>query len=77
MWPKLLKSTVIEAVRLDHHGKGSAVDAATVAAFLRGTNSVQETITGVDRRTKLIKRDSASQLWVESRDGITWVHRLL
>jgi hypothetical protein len=50
-------------------------NAAGVVAFLRGTNSNQETTTAVDGRTKLATRDSLHQSWVESRDGITWVHR--
>jgi hypothetical protein len=75
MWPKLLKSSAVEALRLGHQGNGSPGNAAAVVAFLRETTSIQETTTAVDGRTKLAKRDSLHQSWVESRDGISWVHR--
>ena len=75
MWPKLPKSSAIEALRLGHQGNDSPGNATGVVAFLRRTNSNQETTTAVDSRTKLVKRDGLHQSWVESRDGITWVHR--
>jgi hypothetical protein len=75
MWPKLLRSSAVEALRLGHQGNNSPGNAAGVVAFLRRTNSNQETTTAVDSRTKLVKRDGLHQSWVESRDGITWVHR--
>ena len=75
MWSKLLKSSVVEALRLGHQGNYSPGNAAGIVAFLRGTNSNQGTTTAVDGRTKLAKRDSLHQSWVESRDGISWVHR--
>ena len=74
MWPKLLKSSAVETVRLGRRPKASRVDGSEVMAFLRGTNGVPETTIGVGDRTKLVKRDTTSQLHLESRDGSTWVH---
>jgi hypothetical protein len=76
MWPKLLKSSAIEAVRLREKGKAAtAVPIGRVETFLREASSGKETLTAVDRRATLAKRDSERLLLVESRDGSNWVHR--
>ncbi len=76
MWPKLLKSSAIEAVRLREMGRaGSAVPAGRVEAFLREASGGKETLTAVDGRVTLAKRESERLLLMESRDGANWVHR--
>ena len=75
MWPKLLKSAALEAVRQGPSRAASVVDASTVLAFVREPRNVPETTTVVARKTKLIQRDGSGHAWEESRDGDNWVHR--
>jgi hypothetical protein len=76
MWPKLLKSSAIEAVRLREKGKTVApVSLARGEAFLRDASGSKETLTAVGGRVTLAKRESERLLLVESRDGTNWVHR--
>jgi hypothetical protein len=75
MWPKLLKSSAIEAARL--HDKGTSVppQVSQVSAFLRESSTGNETTKAVDRRVKLVKRESERQVLMESQEGENWVHR--
>jgi len=75
MWPKLLKSTAVEALRLREHKKIASVDAARVETFFRAANEGKETTIYVDRRTRLLKREGERHWLVESQDGPNWVHR--
>ena len=75
MWPKLLKSSAVEAVRLREQGKTAPVKASQVEAFLREADRGKETTIDVDRRVKLVTRESERHLLVESREGTNWVHR--
>jgi hypothetical protein len=74
MWPKLLKSSAIEAVRLREQTKTAPVPVSQVDAFLREAAGKQTT-RAVDRRIKLVQHESERLLSVESRDGNQWVHR--
>ena len=75
MWPKLLKSSVVEALRMREQGKAAPVKVSQILAFLREASSGKQTSIDVDRRVKLVKRESERQLSVESREGTNWVHR--
>jgi hypothetical protein len=75
MWPKLLKSSAVEAVRMRERGKAAPVKASQVETFLREAERGKETTIDVDRRFKLVKRESERHLLVESREGANWVHR--
>ncbi len=75
MWPKLLKSTAVEAVRLVDKRTNVPARASQVEAFLREASSGNETTRDVDHRIKLVKRESERQVLVESREGENWVHR--
>ena len=75
MWQKLLKSSIVEALLVGHQGNTAPADTRRAVAFLRATGTGHETTTRVDRRTQLVKRETADQLWTESRDGSAWVHR--
>ena len=75
MWPKLLKSSAIEAVRSRDKRMNVSAQASQVEAFLREADSGKETTREVDRRIKLVTRESEQQVLVESREGDSWVHR--
>jgi hypothetical protein len=74
-WPKLLKSSVVEALQRGSSGRTAAVDGSTVAEFLREAYTIRETKTAINSRTQLVLRDGAGQDLTESRDGAAWVHR--
>jgi hypothetical protein len=76
MWPKLLKSSAVEAVRLLEKGKTfppSSVSA--VQALLRDAEAGKESAVEINRRVKLVRRESDKEILFESRDGAGWVHR--
>lgn len=73
MWPKLLKSSIIDSVRVAPQHKPVSVSQAT--AFLHSADAGKETVTGVDRRTRLAVREAEKSVLLESRDGADWVHR--
>ena len=70
MWPKLLKSTAVEAVRLGDKRTHVPARASQVEAFLREAVSGKETTTEVDRRIRLVKCESDRQVLVESRERV-------
>jgi len=76
MWPKLLKSSAVEAVRLLEKGKSfppSSVSA--VQALLRDAEAGKESAVDINRRVKLVSRESDQEMLFESRDGAGWIHR--
>jgi hypothetical protein len=75
MWQKLLKSSIVEALQVDRQANTAPAGTRRAMAFLRATGTGHETNIRVDRRTQLVKRETPDQLWTESRDGSTWVHR--
>jgi hypothetical protein len=75
MWPKLLKSSVVEALQVGRQANTEPADTRRAMAFLRTTGTGHETNIRVDQRTQLVKQETPHQLWTESRDGSAWVHR--
>jgi hypothetical protein len=78
-WPKLLKTTAIEAVaERPLNQKGEAVSAEAIKAFFAGAEQGEESTNNVTERTHMIKRESEKGLFFETRDmeqnGV-WVHR--
>jgi hypothetical protein len=74
MWSKLLGASALEAIQ--HQKSGKVVAAPVeVLAFLRDAEKGKQSMTDVDRKVKLIKRESEKQMQVESWDGANWVHR--
>ena len=74
VWPKLLKASIVEAMRSGRAGSGAG-DANTVAKFLSEANGVRATQTAIDGRTHLVLRDGARQESTETLDRGAWVHR--
>jgi len=75
MWPKLLSASALEAVQHQKSGRVAAVSPVQVLAFLKDAEKGKQSMTDVDRKVKLIKRESEKQMQVESWDGANWVHR--
>jgi hypothetical protein len=76
MWPKLLKSSAVEAVRLLQKGKSfPPCSVSAVQALLRDAEAGKESTVDIDRRVKLVSRESDKEMLFESRDGAGWVHR--
>jgi len=75
MWSKLLSASALEAVEHQKSSKVAAVPPVEVLAFLRDAEKGKQSMTDVDRKVKLIKRESEKQMQVESWDGANWVHR--
>jgi hypothetical protein len=73
MWPKLLKSSIVDSVRVAPQQKLVSLSQAT--AFLHSADAGNEKITDVDRRTRLAVREAGQSVLLESRDGPNWVHR--
>jgi len=76
MWPKLLKSTAVEAVRLLEKGKSfPPCSVSAVQALLRDAEAGKESAVDINRRVKLVRREGDQEMLFESRDGAGWVHR--
>ena len=82
-WPKLLKTTAIEAVAErpindPSNEKSATVSAEAMKAFFAEAERGEESTSDVTERTHMIKRESEKGLFFETRDleqkGI-WVHR--
>lgn len=78
-WPKLLKTTAIEAVaELPLNEKGVTVSVEAMKAFFASAERGEEATSSITERTHMIKRESEKGLFFETRDlaqkGI-WVHR--
>jgi hypothetical protein len=75
MWPKLLKSSAVEAVRVAHKGqKVSSPAASDVNSMLRADETAKTTTVNVGR-IALVNREAEKQLVFESRDGDSLIHR--
>jgi hypothetical protein len=82
-WPKLLKTTAIEAVAERPTNdpvieKRETVSAEAMKSFFADAELGQESTSSITSRTQMIKRESEKGLFFETRDlaqkGI-WVHR--
>ncbi len=76
LWPKLLKASAVEAIRLRQSDAGPpAASVAAIEKFLRNAESGKQSTVDVDKRVKLVSRESDKQLLLESREGDGWIHR--
>jgi hypothetical protein len=75
MWPKLLKASAVEAVRLKRKELSATVQPAAVDAFLRDAEKGTEAKIELDRRITLVRRESEQHITMESRDQQGWIHR--
>ena len=79
LWPKLLKSSAIEAVaELRRGDKFEAPKPADVKGFLDDSSKGAEKQKDVSSRVQMVTRDSDSSVFFETRDKAksdTWVHR--
>ncbi|HEY8184950.1 MAG TPA: DUF6569 family protein [Pyrinomonadaceae bacterium] len=78
-WPKLLKTTAIEAVAERASGqKGETVSAEAMKAFFASAERGKESTSNVTDRYQMIKREGEQGLFFETRDlsqkGV-WLHR--
>ena len=78
-WPKLLRTTAIEAVA-ERGGseKTETVYAEAIQVFLADAERGQESTNDVTERTRMIKREAEKGLFFETRDMAqagAWVHR--
>ena len=78
-WPKLLKTTAIEAVAERPSGeKGEPVSAEAMKAFFDGAEQGQESTSNVTDRYQMVKREGEKGLFFETRDSSqkgVWLHR--
>lgn len=79
LWPKLLKTTAVEAVaERPLHEKGETVSAEAIKAFFANAERGEESTGNVTERTHTSKRESEKGLFFETRDmaqqGV-WLHR--
>jgi hypothetical protein len=79
LWPKLLKSSAIEAVAELHRGeKFAAPPADAVQGFLDDSPKGAEKQKDVSPRVQMVTRESDGSVFFETRDRAksdTWVHR--
>jgi hypothetical protein len=76
MWPKLLKSAAVEAVRLlDKEKSSSSVSVESVRTFLRGIEAEAKSTVEVGKRVKVVTRETGTETIFESLDGGNWIHR--
>jgi hypothetical protein len=75
MWPKLLKASAVEAVRLKQKEPSAVVQTTEVGKFLRDAERGSETRVAIDRRISLIRRENDREIAIESRDPQGWIHR--
>ncbi len=79
LWPKLLKSSAIEAVAELRRGeKFEAPKPAAVQGFLDDSSKGTEKQKDVSSRVQMVTRDSDSSVFFETRDRAksdAWVHR--
>jgi hypothetical protein len=79
LWPRLLWAAAIEAISIppmELTSEGLRIE--NVAAFLVNTETGEETVSEVTRRTHSAKRETDKGLFFETRDmahGAAWVHR--
>jgi hypothetical protein len=75
MWPKLLRSSAVEALRLRRPGAFEAASTAAVEALLRDAENGKTSTVEVDHRVKLVSHENDNQALVESRESGGWIHR--
>jgi len=79
MWPKLLKSSAVEAMAERRGAKAaSAPDAAAVRALLADSGQGRESSKEVAKRLQVVTRDSEKTVLYETRDhdsGGAWLHK--
>lgn len=75
MWPKLLKASAVEALRLKWQQPSAAVKMTEIGEFLRDAGEGSERRIEVDRRITLIRRENGREITTESRDPQGWIHR--
>jgi hypothetical protein len=79
LWPKLLKATAVEAVaELQQEQKFETVKKDAVQGFFSDAEKGKDSVNEVSGRTQMVTRDSAENVFLESRDTqqkAVWVHR--
>jgi len=78
MWPKMLRASATEAIARYNREKKPAINAAAVLTDLSAAHGGAASEQAPNARTKILKRDSARMLLVESSDQSRpggWVHR--
>jgi hypothetical protein len=75
MWPKLLKASAVEALRLKRQELSTAVKTTEIGEFLRDAEEGSERRIDVDRRITLIRRENGREITTESLDPQGWIHR--
>ena len=76
MWPKLLRSSAVEAVgSLKKGDRFQPATAASINLFLSEAEGGKQATVDVDRRVNLVTYTGEKQLLFESRDGSGWIHR--
>ncbi len=79
LWPKLLKATAVEAVaELQKDLKFDKAEAKDVDGFFAAAATGKASENSVNTRTKVVTRESADSMLLESRDvkgPDTWIHR--
>jgi len=76
LWPKLLQSSAVEAVRLNGQERPTAqIDyTASITSMLKASESSPQSTVDVDKKVKLAKWETPGAVAIESRDGESWVH---
>jgi len=75
MWPKLLKASAVEALRLKRREPSATTEVAAVDQFLRDAETGADTKIDIDRRITLVRRENDREITLESRDQQGWIHR--
>jgi hypothetical protein len=73
LWPKLLQASAVEAIRVRNDAVSPAPDRFAVEAFLHEGSG--GTTISLDKRIKLVRREEATQIVIESWDSERWIHR--
>ena len=75
MWPKLLKASAVEALRLKRKEAADPVTADAVEEFLHTAGNGSETRVDVAHRISLVRRENDRTIATESHDPQGWIHR--
>ena len=77
LWPKLLRSSAIEAARLHKNAQSRPAKSNDIETMLGIDTSLNEAASTIELRNnvKLIRRETPVQIVIESREGDTWIHR--
>ena len=74
LWPKLLRSSAIEAVRLHRSGDFPSVKAADIQKLLEAQDGTTSAIE-VRNNVKLVRHETPTETMIESREDDRWIHR--